>query len=69
MIIHKADISGNAHGDTGNNIQQYSFKLAAKVLADACPFSVEERLVASVWVHERRHIRQTMEDIQNDFVV
>ena len=51
-IIHKADTSGNDYGDTGNNTQQYSLKLAAKGLPDTCPFSMEECLVASVWVLE-----------------
>lgn len=32
-------------------------------------FSVEERLVASVWVHERPHNRKTMEEIMSDFAV
>ena len=29
-------------------------------MADASSYSVEERLVASVWVHERQHTGQTM---------
>ena len=32
-------------------------------------FSVEGRFVASVWVHERRHTGQTMEDTHKDYVV
>ena len=40
--------------------------MAAKGMADTSSFSVKERLVTSVLVHERR---QTMVDIQNDFVV
>ena len=68
-IIDKADILGIAYGDTENNMQQYSFKMTATGLADTSLFNVKEHVVASVWVLERRHIRQTMEDNQNNFVM
>jgi len=29
-------------------------------MADTSSYSIEERLVASVWVHERQHTGQTM---------
>ncbi|KAG7164162.1 hypothetical protein Hamer_G014295 [Homarus americanus] len=36
-------------------------------MADTSVFSIEERLVASVWVHERKRNGKTMADIQTDF--
>lgn len=38
-------------------------------MADTSVFSVEERLVASVWVHERHNTKKTMTDILRDFAV
>lgn len=38
-------------------------------MADTSAFSIEERLVATVWVHERANTGKTIEDVMNDFVV
>ena len=32
-------------------------------MADTSSYSIEERLVASVWVHERKHTGQTMSQV------
>jgi len=32
-------------------------------MADTSSYSIEERLVASVWVHERQHTGQTMSQV------
>ncbi|PSN33471.1 hypothetical protein C0J52_24582 [Blattella germanica] len=36
-------------------------------MADTSLYSVEERLVVSVWAHERPHTGNTMEDVRQDF--
>ncbi|PSN33428.1 hypothetical protein C0J52_22596 [Blattella germanica] len=36
-------------------------------MADTSLYSVEERLVVSVWAHERPHTGKTMEDVRQDF--
>lgn len=38
-------------------------------MADNSDFSVEERLVATVWVSKRPHTGQTIENIVKDFFV
>lgn len=38
-------------------------------MADTSDFSVEERLVATVWVNKRPHTGQTIENIVNYFFV
>lgn len=37
-------------------------------MADTSSYSVEERLVASVWAHERPHTGKSIEDVRGDFV-
>ena len=34
---------------------------------DTSSYSIEERLVASVWVHERQHMGQTMSQVMAEF--
>ena len=36
-------------------------------MADTSPFTVEERLVAVVWYHERRNTNKTTKRVQEDF--
>ena len=36
-------------------------------MADTSSYSIEERLVASVWVHERQHTGQTMSQVITAF--
>jgi len=36
-------------------------------MADTSSYSIEERLVASVWVHERQHMGQTMSQVMAAF--
>jgi len=36
-------------------------------MADTSSYSIEERLVASVWVHERQHTGQTMFQVMSAF--
>jgi len=36
-------------------------------MADTSSYSIEERLVASVWVHERQHMGQTMSQVMAEF--
>jgi hypothetical protein len=36
-------------------------------MADTSSYSIEERLVASVWVHERQHTEQTMSQVMAAF--
>lgn len=38
-------------------------------MADTSDFSVEERVVATVWVNKRPHTGKTKENIVNDFFV
>ncbi|KAJ8729086.1 hypothetical protein PYW07_006782 [Mythimna separata] len=38
-----------------------------KSSVDTSTFSIEERLVAAVWVHERKHSKNSMSQIKNDF--
>jgi hypothetical protein len=37
-------------------------------MADTSGYSIEERLVASVWVHERQHTGQTMSQVRAAFL-
>ncbi|KAJ4441885.1 hypothetical protein ANN_11745 [Periplaneta americana] len=36
-------------------------------MADTSNYSLEVRLVGSVWVHERQHTKQTMQQIMTQF--
>ena len=36
-------------------------------MADTSSYSIEERLVASVWVHDRQHTGQTMSQVMAAF--
>ena len=36
-------------------------------MADTSPFTVEERLEAVVWYHNRRNTNKTMKQVQEDF--
>ena len=36
-------------------------------MADTSPFTVEERLAAMAWHHERRNTNKTMKQVQEDF--
>jgi hypothetical protein len=36
-------------------------------MADTSSYSIEERLVASVWVHEKQHTGQTMSQVMAAF--
>ena len=36
-------------------------------MADQTSFTIEQQLIASVWVHERDITGKTIEDFRNDF--
>ena len=36
-------------------------------MADTSSYSLEERLLASVWTHDRVHSGKSMEDVRHDF--
>ncbi|XP_078450968.1 U11/U12 small nuclear ribonucleoprotein 25 kDa protein isoform X2 [Lampetra planeri] len=36
-------------------------------MADTSSYTIEERLVVSIWAHERSHTRKTMKDVRKDF--
>jgi len=38
-------------------------------MSDNSPISIKERIIASVWVHDRRLNGKTLSDIMNDFEV
>lgn len=40
---------------------------ATDIMADTSSYSLEERLLASVWTHDRVHSGRTMEDVRHDF--
>lgn len=38
-------------------------------MTDTSTYSIEERLVVSVWAHERTHTKKTMKNVQEDFQI
>ena len=38
-------------------------------MSDLSPYTIEQRLIASVWVHERAVTGKSMADIMNDFMI
>ena len=38
-------------------------------MSNLSPFTIEQRLIASVWVHERAVTGKSMFDIRNDFMI
>ena len=38
-------------------------------MSDLSPFTIEQRLIANVWVHERAITGKSMADIRKDFMI
>ncbi|CAG9782346.1 unnamed protein product [Diatraea saccharalis] len=53
--------------ETRNNGTERKEKLTEKTVVDTSNFSIEERLVAAVWVHERKRTNVGMSQIKRDF--